>query len=93
MTSWPYPRNHIDAFEAIESDALIVEAVASEIEGSVKALKMLQEANPRRIAQLERRVSSLRRIIKLAGYFSGRVDRLDALEQPVRRKTNYGENA
>lgn len=91
MTSWPYPRQPIEAFEAMEFDATIGETVATEIEGSANALKMLPEASPRRIAQLERRALALRRLIRLAGFMSGRVDRVYAIEQPVRRNTSYGE--
>lgn len=91
MTAWPYPRQPIPAFDVMERHALIAETVAMEIEGSANALKMLTETSPRRIAQLEHRVLALRTLARLAGYMSGRVDRLYAIEQPVRRNTNYGE--
>lgn len=85
MSVWPYPREAVKAFEAIEFDALIATAIADECEGSAKALKYLPEASKRRIAQLERRAKALRQLIQLAGFMSGRVDRLDILETPVRR--------
>ena len=91
MVRFPYPTDPMAGFEAMETDAMFLERLAEETDGSASALRQIG-AQPDVIIALENRAKRLRRVAACLGYMAGRLDRLHLLNEPVRRESNYGGN-
>ncbi|WP_201829621.1 hypothetical protein [Microvirga zambiensis] len=91
MNRFPYSLNALQAFDEIEADALALEALAEEREQAGAAIQKMEGGSLDAARCHLLMAKRLRRIASCLGYMAGRVDRLQLLNEPVRRETNYGK--
>ena len=89
MTHFPYDMNNpLNAFDAIDSDAGLLERMAADIEGSSDAVEKIGNRGMARVHRLTAR--RLRRMAAFLDFMKGRTHRIHLLEDPVKRTSTYG---
>lgn len=90
MNRFPYSTKPLEAFDQIESDAMALEAISTELDQSADVIEKLENGSQEAVQRLRNRAKRLRRVASCLGYIAGRVDRLHLLNEPVRRESTYG---